>query len=64
MARSRLSEIPENIDESRVIVTFLETKSQAQAKQRIGTSGQSLLRFAGTIPLEELQVMSKAIEEN
>jgi hypothetical protein len=59
-----LSEIPENIDESRVIVTFLEAKSQVQAKPSIGTSGQKLLRFAGTIPLEDLQVMSKTIEEN
>jgi hypothetical protein len=30
-----LAEIPENIDESRVIVTFLEAKNQQQTEQTI-----------------------------
>jgi hypothetical protein len=60
----KLSEIPENIDESRVIVTFLEAKPKQQTDQIIGTSGQQLLRFAGVISSEDLELMSKTIEED
>jgi len=59
-----LSEIPENIDESRVIVTFLEAKPKQQTERIIGTSGQQLLRFAGVISSEDLELMSKTIEED
>jgi hypothetical protein len=60
----KLVEIPENIDESRVIVTFLETKHKKQTAKIIGTSGQQLLRFAGVISSEDLELMSKTIEED
>ncbi|AFZ34873.1 hypothetical protein Sta7437_1305 [Stanieria cyanosphaera PCC 7437] len=60
----KLAETPENIEESQVIVTFLEPKSKKQTKQIIGTSGQQLLRFVGEIVLEDLQLMSEAIEEH
>jgi hypothetical protein len=29
-----------------------------------GVSGQQLLRFAGTIPIDDLQLMQEAIEQN
>jgi hypothetical protein len=29
-----------------------------------GVSGQQLLRFAGTIPIEDLQLMQEAVEQN
>lgn len=59
-----LSEIPKNIDESRVIVTFLEAKPKQQTRQIIGASGQQLLRFAGTITSEDLGLMSEAIKKD
>lgn len=58
-----LTEIPKNIEESRVIVTFLEAKSTPEKAQTTGVSGQKLLRFAGTIPLADVQLMSEAIED-
>jgi hypothetical protein len=60
----KLSEIPENIDESRVIVTFLEAQSKKQAEQIVGASGQQLLSLAGTISSEDLELMSKTIKED
>ena len=59
-----LAEIPENIEESQVIVTFLDTKSQKLTQEINGTLGQNLLRFAGTVSSEALQLMSAAIEEH
>lgn len=59
-----LAEIPEDIEESQVIVTFLEAKPKQPQDRIIGTSGQKLLRFAGTISLEDLQSMSEAIEKD
>ena len=59
-----LAETPGIIEESQVIVTFLEVKSRKPTKQIIGTSGQQLLRFADAIPLEDLQLMGEAIEEH
>jgi hypothetical protein len=60
----KLSEIPENIDESRVIVTFLEAQPKKQAEQIVGASGQQLLNLAGTISSEDLELMSKTIRED
>ncbi|PSB17498.1 hypothetical protein C7B65_18285 [Phormidesmis priestleyi ULC007] len=38
--------------------------AQALAKSQVrGTSGQQLLRFAGSIPPEDLQLMCEAIEQ-
>jgi hypothetical protein len=59
-----LSEIPENIDESRVIVTFLEAQPKKQAEQIVGTSGQQLLSLAGTISPDDLELISKTIKED
>ena len=60
----KLAEIPEDIEESQVIVTFLEAKPEQQKGQIIGTPGKQLLRFAGTISSEDLQSMSQAIEKD
>jgi hypothetical protein len=60
----KLSEIPENIDESRVIVTFLAAQPKKQVEQIVGASGQQLLSFAGTISSEDLELMSKTIKED
>lgn len=39
--------------------------AQALAKSQVrGTSGQQLLRFAGSIPPEDLQLMCEAIEQD
>ncbi|MDJ0591953.1 MAG: hypothetical protein QNJ72_18505 [Pleurocapsa sp. MO_226.B13] len=47
-----------------MIVTFLDAKSQKPTQEINGTSGQNLLRFAGTVSSEDLQLMSAAIEEH
>ena len=59
-----LTETPENIEESQVIVTFLEAKSQKKTEHIIGISGQQLLPFAGTIPASDLHSISEAIEQD
>lgn len=58
----QLAEIPKDIEESQVIVTFLEPTQQK--KQIVGTSGSHLLRFAGKITTEDLQLMGEAIKED
>lgn len=60
----KLAQIPEDIDESRVIVTFLEAKQKKQTEEITGISGQQLLALAGTIPLEDLHLMREAIEKD
>jgi hypothetical protein len=54
-----LTEIPEDIEESQVIVTFLDPKSQKQTQEINGTLGQNLLRFAGTVSSEDLELMTQ-----
>lgn len=59
--------IDEVIEQLRAMPQHLQWRvlefAQALAKSQVrGTSGQQLLRFAGSIPLEDLQLMCEAIE--
>ena len=42
------------------VLEFARTLAKSDIQ---GTSGEQLLRFAGSIPAEDLQLMRKAIEE-
>ena len=65
MSRNLQSEIGEQLrvlppDEQRLVLDF----ARALAVSKIqGVPGEQLLRFAGTIPREDLKRMSAAIEE-
>ena len=59
-----LTEMPENIEQSQVIVIFLEAKSQKKSEQIIGISGKQLLPFAGTITASDLHSIGEAIEQD
>ena len=54
----RLNQLP--LDLQRRVLDFASALVTSRPK---GTKGQALLRFAGTIPQEDLQEMSRAIEE-
>lgn len=43
------------------VLEFVRTLVKAEVK---GTPGQQLLRFAGSIPADELQLMREAIEQD
>jgi hypothetical protein len=43
------------------VLEFARTLISSKVK---GVSGQQLLRFAGTIPIDDLQLMQEAIEQN
>lgn len=45
----------------RQVLAFVRTLVKAEIR---GTPGQQLLRFAGSIPLNDLQLMSEAIERD
>lgn len=45
----------------RRVLEFVRTLVKFQVR---GTPGQQLLRFAGSIPLDDLQLMREAIEQN
>ena len=63
-----ISVIDEVIEQLRVmpqdlqgrVLEFARTLAQSQVR---GTPGQQLLRFAGLIPLDDLQLMREAIEQ-
>lgn len=43
------------------VLEFARTLTSSKVQ---GVSGQQLLRFAGTIPIDDLQLMQEAIEQN
>ena len=47
-------------EQQRQVLDFARTLAQTKPR---GVPGGELLRFAGTIPPEDLQVMARAIEE-
>jgi hypothetical protein len=50
-------------DEPARVVDFARTLAKSPKPKKVGTPGRDLLRFAGTIPHEDLEAMKKAIEE-
>lgn len=49
-------------DQARVL-DFARALAESPKPKRIGVPGKELLRFAGTIPHEDLEEMKRAIEE-
>jgi hypothetical protein len=65
MSKNLETEIGEQVlvlpaDEHRLVLDFARTLAVSKIQ---GVPGKQLLRFAGTIPNEDLQRMSAAIEE-
>jgi hypothetical protein len=54
----QLSAMPQPLQQR--VLKFVRTLAAFRIR---GTPGQQLLRFAGTIPLEDLQLMQMAIEQ-
>ena len=50
-------------DEQARVVDFARTLVKSPKPTKVGTPGRDLLRFAGTIPQEDLEEIKKAIEE-
>ncbi|KAB8335912.1 hypothetical protein SD80_005220 [Scytonema tolypothrichoides VB-61278] len=44
------------------VLDYVESLAQGTTKEPVGVPGKQLLRFAGTIPCEELELMVQAIE--
>ena len=53
----QLADLPDNLQ--RKVLQFVQTLT---ASVQDGVPGRQLLRFAGTIPLDDLQLMRDAIE--
>ncbi|NJM72296.1 MAG: hypothetical protein HC862_20150 [Scytonema sp. RU_4_4] len=44
------------------VLDYVESLAQGTTKELLGVPGKQLLRFAGTIPSQELELMTQAIE--
>jgi hypothetical protein len=51
-------------DDQARVVDFARTLADSKATKRVGVPGKDLLRFAGTIPHDDLMEMQQAIEED
>lgn len=61
--KEELYTLIERLDDKQTIIAKHFLENLIASKTAKGTSGKSLLKFAGMISKEELQLMSAAIEE-
>ncbi len=57
---AELKNLPDDLQKQ--VLTYVQSLKPKPTRLR-GTPGEDLLRFAGTISLEDLEIMEQAIEE-